>query len=111
VLEVASRAPGEAAYVAQPTQTRVLAERIAPDGSAPVFSFLPYLSPTAPDVGDPLPTPVTATGLLAQIAQVRVRFVALPPAGDAADLRGARYDDRVVLRLDDPTDDDPGTEC
>jgi prepilin-type N-terminal cleavage/methylation domain-containing protein len=94
-------------WSATASRTSRIADRLALDGGQPFFRYLRYLTSDAPATTD-VPAPVAAANL-PLVAQVRVTFMAQPSFG--ADAAGSRFDSSIVLRTDDPTDQDNSPEC
>jgi prepilin-type N-terminal cleavage/methylation domain-containing protein len=91
-----------------PSRTSVLGTGLSQTGTTPIFQYLSYDTPTAPDTSL-IAAPVAATSLSA-IAQVRVTFTALG-AYPSANQGSSRFASDVALRTDDPSDEDNTPEC
>jgi len=92
-----------------PTRTTVLGSGLSrTGGTTPIFRYLAYDEPTA-SATTPLAAPV-AQGSLSSIAQVEVSFTALG-AYPSAQQGSSRFQSRIVLRTDDPSDEDNTPEC
>jgi Tfp pilus assembly protein PilW len=85
-----------------------LGSNIARIGTTPIFQYLRYLSPDQPTTA-PVAAPVAAAEL-SNIAQVRVVFDARS-SWTQSDNGGSRFDSTIVLRTDDPTDQDNTPQC
>jgi hypothetical protein len=90
-----------------PVRQSVVATRVARTGATPIFQYLAYDSPEAPATSL-LAAPLAAANL-SKVGQVRVTFTALPDAGPAG--RGSSFESTIVLRTDDPTDQDNTPQC
>ncbi len=93
---------------AAPTRTITLGTGLAAVGATPVFQYLAYDSPERPDTS--LVTAPVAADRLRDISQVRVTLNARPTYGDPVK-SGSRFDSTIVLRTDDPTDQDNTPQC
>ncbi len=95
-------------WSATPSRTTVLGSGLSRTGTTPVFQYLSYDTPDAPDTSL-IAAPVAAASLTA-IAQVRVTFTALG-AYPSANQGSSRFASDVALRTDDPSDEDNTPEC
>ena len=87
-------------------RTTVLATGLSRTGSTPIFQYLTYDAPDAPDTSY-IASPV---GNLSSVAQVQVSFTALG-AYPSANQGSSRFQSTIVLRTDDPSDEDNTPEC
>jgi type II secretory pathway pseudopilin PulG len=90
-----------------PARQSVIGSRVARVGTTPFFQYLGYNAPTAPATS-PIAAPVAAENL-SKVGQVLVTFTALPDFGNTA--RGSTFESTIVLRTDDPTDQDNTPQC
>jgi prepilin-type N-terminal cleavage/methylation domain-containing protein len=109
VLTVSTGTGVPPTWSATPTRQSTVGSRLALVGTTPFFQYLSYDSPTAPDTSLIATSPLGASDL-PNVAQVRVTFNALPDYGDAT-AAGSRFESTVVLRTDDPTDEDNTPQC
>jgi prepilin-type N-terminal cleavage/methylation domain-containing protein len=89
-------------------RTAVLGSGLSRTGTTPIFGYLGYDSPTAPDT-----TPMTAADAaanLSAVAQVQVSFTALG-AYPTRNQGASSFQSTIVLRTDDPSDEDNAPEC
>jgi Tfp pilus assembly protein PilW len=91
------------------TRTTVLGTGLSREGTTPVFQYRAYTSADAPDTS-PVAAPVTDAATRSTIAQVQVTFTALG-AYPNADKGSSRFQSTIVLRTDDPSDEDNTPEC
>jgi type II secretory pathway component PulJ len=84
-------------FAAAPSSTATLADRVQASGGTPVFA---YLDDTGAAIADTAQRPAAA--------RVRVRLAGQPRRAESV---AAPSDTTVVLRTDDPTDDDMRPEC
>jgi Tfp pilus assembly protein PilW len=94
-------------WSATPSRRSQIGTGLARVGTTPIFRYLAYDSPDAPGTS-PIAAPVPAANL-SDIAQVRVAFTAVPGPGQASS--GSSFDSTIVLRTDDPTDQDNTPQC
>jgi hypothetical protein len=85
-------------------RTAVLGSGLSRTGTTPVFQYLTYAGPYRPD------TVAADTANLSSIAQVQVSFTALG-AYPTAEQGAASFQSSIVLRTDDPSDEDNTPEC
>jgi hypothetical protein len=93
---------------ATPARRSVIGTGLSRIGTTPFFQYLSYITPDAPATSL-LAAPLAATAL-ASVGQVRVTFNARPDFGDTAKA-GSRFESTIVLRTDDPTDQDNTPQC
>lgn len=91
-----------------PSRTAVLGSGLSRTGTTPIFQYLSYNAPDAPNTSL-IAAPVAAASLTT-IAQVRVTFTALGAYPSAAQ-GSSRFASDVALRTDDPSDEDNTPEC
>jgi prepilin-type N-terminal cleavage/methylation domain-containing protein len=89
-------------------RTSVLGTGLSREGTTPVFQYLSYDEPDASDASY-IAAPVAAASL-SSIAQVQVTFTALG-ASPNKDQGSSRFQSTIVLRTDDPSDEDNSPEC
>jgi prepilin-type N-terminal cleavage/methylation domain-containing protein len=92
-----------------PSRQEVLGNRLALVGTTPFFQYRAFTAPNSSTTVPIANSPLTADDL-SDVAQVQVTFNALPDYGDAQ-AAGSRFDSRIVLRTDDPTDQDNTPQC
>jgi prepilin-type N-terminal cleavage/methylation domain-containing protein len=90
------------------TRTTVLGNGLSRTGTTPIFQYLGYVSPTAPDTT--LITAPVAAASLSSVAQVQVTFTALG-AYPSRNQGASSFQSSILLRTDDPSDEDNTPEC
>jgi type IV pilus assembly protein PilW len=85
----------------------VLGTGLSRTGSTPIFQYLTYTQPDQPDTTY-VAAPAGAT--LSSVSQVQVTFTALG-AYPNTDKGSSRFQSTIVLRTDDPSDEDNTPEC
>jgi hypothetical protein len=88
------------------SRTNVLGTGLSRTGATPIFQYLSYDTPDAPNTS----YIVAPSTNLSAIAQVQVTFTALG-AYPNADKGSSRFQSTIVLRTDDPSDQDNTPEC
>jgi prepilin-type N-terminal cleavage/methylation domain-containing protein len=89
------------------TRTTVLGSGLSRIGTTPIFQYLGYTAPDAPAT-TVIAAPAGAT--LSSVAQVQVSFSALG-AYPSRTQGAANFQSSIVLRTDDPSDEDNSPEC
>ncbi len=110
---VGSGMPPSTTYPGTPSR-KLLAENIARNGSAPIFTYYAFDSPTPPTAPTPIrlladPVPTAERRLVARIG---VHFVSKPTKASSATERSAiALSDEVFARQFDPNDPIPEPTC
>jgi prepilin-type N-terminal cleavage/methylation domain-containing protein len=91
------------------SRTSTVGSRLALVGTTPFFQYREY-DTTDSSATSPIATSPLAAADLPTVAVVQVTFNALPDYGDPA-RTGSNFQSNIVLRTDDPTDEDNTPQC